>query len=92
MKILCVEDGSVDVDKLEEEGLKDGSILVYRQGAKPPFVLEVDMPTKQENIIKNINLARNKIKGYSKYEHDPFFCGFTDGVFDSLIRKIKEGE
>jgi len=92
MKILCVEDGSVDIDKIEEEGLKDSGILVYRQGAKLPIVLEVDMPTKQEKIIEYINAARAKIKGYSKYEHDPFFHGLTDGVFDSLIREIKEGE
>lgn len=42
MKILCVEDGSVDIDILESEGLKDGQILVYRQGARPPFVLSLD--------------------------------------------------
>ena len=33
---LAVEDGSVDIDNLEEEGLSPGKILVYRQGAQPP--------------------------------------------------------
>lgn len=42
MKILCVEDGSVDIDNLEENGLQDGGILVYRQGAEKPYVLEID--------------------------------------------------
>jgi hypothetical protein len=42
MKILCVEDGSVDLETLEQEGLKDGGVLVYRQGSQKPFVLEVD--------------------------------------------------
>lgn len=41
MKILCVEDGSVDLEAIEQEGLKDGGILVYRQGSQPPYVLEV---------------------------------------------------
>ena len=47
MRILCVEDGSVDIDALENGGLKDGKILVYRQGSKPPFVLEIP---EQNNI------------------------------------------
>lgn len=42
MKILCVEDGSIDIDKIESEGLQNGKVLVYRQGAKPPFVIEID--------------------------------------------------
>lgn len=41
INILCVEDGSVDLDELKESGLKDGQILVYRQGATPPFVLKL---------------------------------------------------
>ena len=35
-KILLVEDGSVDIDKLEEDGFY---VIVYRQGAKPPMWL-----------------------------------------------------
>ena len=35
-KILLAEEGSVDVDKLEEDGFY---VIVYRQGAKPPMWL-----------------------------------------------------
>lgn len=35
---LFVEDGSVDIDSLEEEGLHPGKILVYRQGATIPEI------------------------------------------------------
>ena len=35
-KILLAEDGSVDVDKLEEDGFY---VIIYRQGAKPPMWL-----------------------------------------------------
>ena len=35
-KILLAEYGSVDVDKLEEDGFY---VIVYRQGAKPPMLL-----------------------------------------------------
>ena len=41
MKILCVEDGSIDIDALKKEPLRDGKVLVYRQGSKPPFILEI---------------------------------------------------
>ncbi|MBE5730751.1 MAG: hypothetical protein E7350_02210 [Clostridiales bacterium] len=39
MGVLAVEDGSVDITNLEEEGLSPGKILVYRQGATPPMLL-----------------------------------------------------
>ena len=35
-KILLAEYGSVDVDKLEEDGFY---VIVYRQGAKPPMLI-----------------------------------------------------
>ncbi len=40
MGVLAVEDGSVDTDNLETEGLSPGKILVYRQGSAPPKLLE----------------------------------------------------
>lgn len=40
--VLAVEDGSVDIDSLEEEGLCPGKILVYRQGANIPNVMSND--------------------------------------------------
>jgi len=36
MGVLAVEDGSVDTENLETEGLSPGKILVYRQGSAPP--------------------------------------------------------
>lgn len=39
MGILTVEDGSVDLNNLAEEGLSPGKVLVYRQGATPPKIL-----------------------------------------------------
>lgn len=38
--ILTVEDGSIDVDDLVEEGLSPGKVLVYRQGSKAPEIME----------------------------------------------------
>ena len=40
MGVLAVEDGSVDIENLEDEGLCPGKILVYRQGASVPEFLQ----------------------------------------------------
>lgn len=36
MGVLTCEDGSVDMDNLEEDGLCPGKVLVYRHGSNPP--------------------------------------------------------
>ena len=40
MGVLTVEDGSVDVDNLQEEGLSPGKVLIYRQGSEPPQIMD----------------------------------------------------
>ena len=47
--VLSVEDGSVDLDNLEDEGLCPGKVLVYRQGANEPKYLQ------GENIPNGLN-------------------------------------
>lgn len=45
MGVLTVEDGSIDVDDLAEEGLSPGKVLVYRQGSKTPELMsDTTMP------------------------------------------------
>lgn len=47
--VLAVEDGSVDVENLEDEGLAPGKILVYRQGADAPkYLANENLPTAFE--------------------------------------------
>lgn len=46
MGVMTVEDGSIDVDDLAEEGLSPGKVLVYRQGSKAPEIMsDMTMPT-----------------------------------------------
>lgn len=46
MGVLKVEDGSIDLDNLEDEGLCPGKIIVYRQGSIPPsFLNEGEVPS-----------------------------------------------
>lgn len=47
MGVVAVEDGSVDTEELEEEGLSPGKILVYRQGSTPPdWLKEGEIPAE----------------------------------------------
>lgn len=34
--VMVVEDGSVDVDDLQEEGIAPGKVIIYRQGSQAP--------------------------------------------------------
>ncbi len=57
MGILTVEDGSVDTDNLEEEGLSPGKILVYRQGANKPSMMDngsvpMDFASEEDRLLE----------------------------------------
>ena len=41
IEILCIEDGSVDYDKLLEIGVPSENLLVYRKGSKAPYLLRI---------------------------------------------------
>lgn len=41
MGVLAVEDGSIDLENLENEGISPGKILVYRQGSTPPVMMNM---------------------------------------------------
>lgn len=63
MKILCIEDGSVDLDALQEEPLRDGKVLVYRQGSTLPFVLELnDTDAKLEELAEKKDFACRELR------------------------------
>ncbi len=56
MGVMTVEDGSVDTEDLETDGLSPGKILVYRQGAKAPeimneTVLSPDFSLEEEKLL-----------------------------------------
>ena len=57
MGVMTVEDGSIDVDDLAEDGLSPGKVLVYRQGSKAPEMMnEFTMPSDfNEEESKLIN-------------------------------------
>lgn len=62
MGILSVEDGSIDIDNLEEEGLSPGKVLIYRQGASSPKILSsdslpVDFKNEEEALLNEFKVV-----------------------------------
>ena len=88
INLLCVEDGSVDIDDLEE-GLHDGKVVVYRQGATPPFVLEIN---KSSDVYYN---KWEKLKAFYKdvlKERKPWMHSNNIEAIKLFLDKMKEIE
>lgn len=87
MGVLTVEDGSVDTDNLEEEGLSPGKILVYRQGSVKPTLMDSgDVPSdftyEEEQLLKEFV----SISGVSEFARDSSTPSqVTSGVALQLI-------
>lgn len=68
MGVLAVEEGSVDLDNLEEEGLPPGKVVVYRQGATPPHLMNAgsvpnDFRDEEDRLLQKFI----SISGISNY-------------------------
>lgn len=64
MGAVAVEDGSVDTDELREDGLTPGSVIVYRQGGKPPEMLTLgSVPSEFGAEESTLQAEFNKIAG-----------------------------
>lgn len=58
--VLTVEDGSVDVENLEDEGLAPGKILIYRNGSTPPQFLSpgsvpIELEKEEQSLLSEMN-------------------------------------
>lgn len=91
MGVLTVEDGSVDVDNLEEEGLAPGKVLIYRQGASTPKFLEGEsLPgdlEKEEEVLLTEIAELSGTAGISKF--DTAFSGMS-GVALEILQNESE--
>lgn len=66
---MLVEDGSVDVDDLCEEGLAPGKILVYRQGSQIPTINHAEVDA--DAFIKTADYCLNQMYGIvDTYTHN----------------------
>ncbi|MDE5548692.1 MAG: hypothetical protein K2J13_00405, partial [Clostridia bacterium] len=73
MGVMTVEDGSIDTDNLEEEGLSPGKVLIYRQGSTPPKLLEsgrvpIDFQYEEERILQEFTTISG-VSEISKYSN-----------------------
>ena len=87
MGVLTVEDGSVDTDSLEEEGLSPGKILVYRQGAQKPALMDAgkvpDEFNKEEDYLLQEFVTVSGVSEFARNSTTP--NAVTSGVALQLI-------
>ena len=87
MGVLTVEDGSVDTDNLEEEGLSPGKILVYRQGSVKPQLMDsgdvpADFTYEEEQLLKEF-ISVSGVSEFARNSTTP--SGVNSGVALQLI-------
>ncbi len=69
--VLAVEDGSVDIDNIEEEGLAPGKILVYRNGSTiPKFIDAGNIPNDFNNEEDRLLNEFITVSGVSEFMRD----------------------
>lgn len=69
--VLAVEDGSVDIDNIEEEGLAPGKILVYRNGSTiPKFIDAGTIPNDFNNEEDRLLNEFITVSGVSEFMRD----------------------
>ncbi|MGI6701018.1 MAG: hypothetical protein ACOX3U_00900 [Christensenellales bacterium] len=89
MGVLAVEDGSIDTDNLEEEGLSPGKILIYRQGSAPPQMLTMGrVPpefTLEEERLLNEFIIISGVSEFMRLSRTP--DNVTSGIALSLLKE-----
>ena len=87
MGVMTVEDGSIDIDNLEEEGLSPGKILVYRQGAVKPSLMDSgDVPhdfNQEEDRLLQEFVTVSGVSEFARNSTTP--TAVTSGVALQLI-------
>ena len=78
MNVLAVEDGSIDTEELEIDGLSPGKVLVYRQGSKVPEIMQnpkqtVDFDKEEERLLTEFK----SVSGVSDMMSDSY-AQYTD--------------
>ncbi|MDE7181770.1 MAG: hypothetical protein K2O41_01885 [Clostridia bacterium] len=87
MGTVAVEDGSVDVDEFIEDGLIPGKVVVYRQGSKPPEMLQFgSVPSSFSDEEENLLSEFAKVSGTGEIaENADSYAGVTSATGLQLI-------
>ena len=84
--ILSVEDGSVDIENLEDEGLCPGKVLVYRQGSNQPKYLSAEsIPTGLSDEEDKLLSEFSKISGVSELLDSNYLASNVSGSALELL-------
>lgn len=80
MGVVAVEDGSIDIEDLENDGLPPGKVIVYRQGYKAPeIVSENSLPTDFEMEEEKLLNEFVSVSGVSNVASSKENGGVTSG-------------
>ena len=93
LNVLAVEDGSVDTDALEVEGLSPGKVLVYRQGSKSPEIMQNPKMTIDFDEEENRLLSEFKtVSGVSDMmsDHVAQFANMSGVALELLAEQDNE--
>lgn len=87
MGTIAVEDGSVDVEELEDDGLAPGKVIIYRQGGNPPEMLTLgSVPEEFWKEEESLLTEFTKISGTGDLsENADSFAGVTSATGLQLI-------
>lgn len=93
MGVLTVEDGSVDIDALEEEGLRPGKVVLYRNGATPPKYLEseslpIDFSAEEKSLMDEFA----DLSGVSDFSSNSYLNKNLSGVALELLIEQDESK
>lgn len=89
MGIMTVEEGAIDIESLEDDGLAPGRVLVYRQGYNPPRMVEMgSVPNDyivEEDRLRNEIMQISGVSELMRYSTLP--NSVTSGVAISLLQE-----
>ncbi len=84
--VVAVEEGAVDMQSLEQEGLCPGKVLVYRSGSNPPQMMPVgqlpgEFAREEAQLLQEFEM----ISGVSEMMRRSYSGAATSGVALSLL-------
>lgn len=87
MGCVAVEEGSVDIDDLTDEGLAPGKVIIYRQGGNPPEMLTLgNVPEEFWKEEASLLAEFTKVSGTGDLsENADSFAGITSATGLQLL-------
>ena len=91
MKILCIEDGSVDLDALlDKKEWRDDKVIVYRQGSRPPFVVEITENCNYERCWNELKAHLENLQEVSTAEKKMCIINILSAMDKILMKNTKK--